>query len=229
VTAGVDGTIASVVHHEGDKVAAGEIIATLNPESYQAALADALSAFAIAASDVARFREAADSSAMFEAQSKLGELKARMVLEEDRLARTTLRAPLSGVIVTPRIEERVGQFLGKGSELCVVADVASVLAEVSVPENDISLIHAEEEVSLKLNPFPTRTFRGVLKRPGSHVRDDEKERFVVAEVQVENAAGLLKTGMQGKAKISTVRVPIAVAIFRKPARYLWNRLWPLLP
>jgi hypothetical protein len=100
---------------------------------------------------------------------------------------------------------------------------------VSVPENDISLIHAEEEVSLKLNPFPTRTFRGVLKRPGSHVRDDEKERFVVAEVQVENAAGLLKTGMQGKAKISTVRVPIAVAIFRKPARYLWNRLWPLLP
>jgi RND family efflux transporter MFP subunit len=229
VTAGVDGTIASVVHHEGDKVAAGETIATLNPESYQAALADALSAYAIAASDVARFREAADSSAMFEAQSKLGELKARMVLEEDRLARTTLRAPLSGVIVTPRIEERVGQFLGKGSELCVVADVASVLAEVGVPENDISLIHAEEDVSLKLNPFPTRTFRGVLKRPGSHVRDDEKERFVVAEVQVENAAGLLKTGMQGKAKISTVRVPIAVAIFRKPARYLWNRLWPLLP
>lgn len=152
-----------------------------------------------------------------------------MALEEDRLARTTLRAPLSGVIVTPRIQERVGQFLAKGSELCVVADVGTVLAEVGVPENDASLIRTGEPVALKLNPFPTRTFRGVLERPGSHVREDEKDRFIVAEVQVESPPGLLKTGMQGKAKVSTAKVPIGVAIFRKPARYLWNKLWPLLP
>jgi hypothetical protein len=229
VTAGVDGTITSVLHREGDRVAADEEIATLDPETYRASLADARAAYQIAESEVAKFREAADSAAMFDAQSRLQELKAKMALEESRLARTSLRTPLAGIIVTPRIEERVGQFLTKGSEFCVVADVGNVLAEVAVPESEVSLIHSGESVALKLNPFPTRVFRGVLTRPGSHVREDEKERFVIAEVQVECPPGVLKTGMQGKAKVSTVRAPIAVAIFRKPARFLWNKLWPLLP
>jgi hypothetical protein len=35
--------------------------------------------------------------------------------------------------------------------------------------------------------------------------------------------------MQGKAKISTKRVPLAVAILRDPARWIWAKIWPLLP
>lgn len=229
VTAGVDGTVLSVLHREGDSVSAGEVIATLDPQVYRSALADAQSAYQIAQSEVARNREAADSAATFEAESRLEEARAKVALEEDRLARTTLRSPAAGVIVTPRIEERVGQFLTKGNELCVVADVGSVLAEVAVPETEASLIRAGEKVALKLNPYPTRTFRGILTRPGTHVRDEGTERFVMAEVQIENAAGLLKTGMMGKAKVSTVTMPVITAIFRKPVRYVWGRLWPLLP
>jgi multidrug resistance efflux pump len=225
----VDGTVNSVLHHEGDVVQAGEIIATLDPEVYKAALADARASYAIAISDVARYQEVADSVNMFEAQSKRDELKVRIALEEDRLARTSLRAPSSGVIVTPRIEERVGQFLTKGTELCVIADAGSVVAEVAIPETEVALIRENEPVTLKLNPYPTRTFRGTLTRPGTHVREDGKDRFVVAEARIEEHSGLLKTGMQGKAKVSTDRVPLAVAIFRKPVRYLWNKLWPLLP
>jgi multidrug resistance efflux pump len=229
VTAAVDGTVMSVLHHEGDLVPAGEVIATLDPQAFRSAVADARSASQIAESDIARFREAGDSGALFEAQSRLNEAKARIALEESRLANTDLRAPVAGMIVTPRIEERAGQFMTKGAEFCVVADIGSITAEVAVPEDDASLIHPGQRVALKLNPYPTRSFAGVLARPGSHVREEDKERFVVAEVQVQNAADLLKTGMQGKAKISTVSVPIGVAIFRKPARYLWNKLWPILP
>ena len=49
------------------------------------------------------------------------------------------------------------------------------------------------------------------------------------QARIEEHSGLLKTGMQGKAKVSTDRVALGVAIFRKPVRYLWNKLWPLLP
>jgi RND family efflux transporter MFP subunit len=229
VTAGVDGTVLSVLHHEGDTVAAGEVIATLDPQVYRAALADAQSAHAIAESDVARFREAGDSAALFEATSKREEMKARIAFEEDRLARTRLVAPTGGVIVTPRIEERVGQFLTKGSELCVVADVGNVVAEVAVPENDATLVHAGERVAIKLNPYPTRLFRGTVTRPGTHVRQEDKDSFIIAEVRIENPDGLLKTGMQGVAKVSTVRVPVIAAIFRTPVRWVWNKIWPLLP
>jgi hypothetical protein len=64
---------------------------------------------------------------------------------------------------------------------------------------------------------------------GAHLRDDGKDRFLVCEARVDNPGGLLKTGMLGKGKVATKKVSIAVAIFRKPARYFWNKLWPLLP
>ncbi len=229
VTAGVDGIVRSVLHREGDTVAAGEVIATLEPDIYQASLADARAAYQIAESEVARHRDAADSAAMFEAIAKRDELKARIAMEEERFAHTTLRAPAGGVIVTPRIDERVGQFLKKGSELCVVADTGSVFAEVAVPEEDASLVRVGQPVDLKLNPYPTRTFHGVLTRVGSHVRDDGKDQFLVCEARAENPGALLKTGMLGKAKVATRRVPIVTAMFRKPVRYFWNKLWPLLP
>ncbi|MDQ6894334.1 MAG: GAF domain-containing protein [Acidobacteriota bacterium] len=228
VTAGVDGTLLSVLHREGDRVAAGEIIATLDPETYRSAVADARSAFQIADSDVAKFQEAGDSAAMFEAASRRDEMKARLALEEDRFERTALRAPVAGTIVTPRIEERVGQLLTKGAELCVVADLGTVLAEVAIPEMDASFVRTGQRVALKLNPYPTRVFRGTISRPGSHVRIEGENSFVIAETTVENPEGL-QTGMQGTAKVLTERGPIAVAIFRKPARWIWRKVWPMLP
>jgi RND family efflux transporter MFP subunit len=228
VTAGVDGIVRSVVRREGDEVKAGDVLATLDSSNYEAALAEARANYQIADSDASRYRGAGDAPAMFEALSRKDEFEARIHLEEDRFAHTQIRAPVSGVIVTPRIEERVGQFLTRGTELCVVADVGSVVAEVAVPEADASLIRAGEGVALKLNPYPTRLFRGKVMRPGSHVRQEGEERFVIAEVRVDSPAGL-KTGMLGKAKVSTIKVPLITAIFRKPVRYVWKRIWPILP
>jgi RND family efflux transporter MFP subunit len=229
VTAGVAGVVSAVMHREGDLVHAGDVIATLSDERYASALEEARSALAIADSELARHRDAGDASATFTAQSRRDELAAKIALESDQFARTRIRAPVDGVIVTPRIEERVGQFFERGSELCVVADARSVTAEVAIDEPDASLLKAGEPVALKLNTYPTRTFRGSVSRVGSFVREEGKERFVIAEVQVENPDGLLKTGMLGAAKVSDGRHSILKAIFRKPARWFWNKLWPILP
>jgi multidrug efflux pump subunit AcrA (membrane-fusion protein) len=156
-------------------------------------------------------------------------LRAKIVLQSNQLAQTEIRAPAGGVIVTSRIDERVGQFLPRGSEFCVIADVRNVTAEVAVPESDSALVRAGENVNLKLNSYPTRVFRGSVTRVGSHVREEGTERFVIAEVRVENGNAPLKTGMLGKAKVSTRAVPMIAAIFRKPLRYIWTKLWPLLP
>lgn len=229
VTAAVDGVVSSVQKREGDSVKAGDLIATLADERYVAALEEARADLAIAESEVSRYREAGDAGLMFAAQSRKDEIAARIALEADRFARTRIRAPVDGVIVTPRIEERVGQFFPKGTELCVVADVRSVTAEVAVDEPDAALLSTGEPVAVKLNPYPTRLFRGTVSRVSSFVREEGKDRFVIAEVRVDNPEGILKTGMVGKAKISDGRRPILVALLRKPARWIWTRIWPLLP
>ncbi len=229
VTSGVDGVVADVRKREGDRVNAGEVIATLRDEAYTANLAESEAGLAVAESNIARHRDAGDAAAMFEAQSQREELLAKIAFAREELDRTRLTSPIAGVLVTPRIEERVGQYMRRGNEFCVVADVVTVSAEIAVPEADAALIRPGERVALKLNTFPTRTFSAKVSRVGARVREEGEERFLIAEARAENPEGLLKTGMVGTGKIWAGRRSIATLVLRKPARWLWRKIWPLLP
>jgi RND family efflux transporter MFP subunit len=229
VTSMVDGVVGAVLRREGDHVEAGDVIATLKDESYRAALAEAKSNLTLAESDIARARQNADAGAVFDAEARRREALARIALEEDRLSRTRLTAPASGVIVTPRIEDRVGQLLPRGTELCVVADARNVTAEVAVPESDAGLVTAGQKTTLKFNPYPGTLFRGEVARVAPRIREDGDQRFMIAEVAVPNPDGKLKTGMLGSGKVSVGTRRVITALFRKPLRYLWNKVWPLLP
>jgi RND family efflux transporter MFP subunit len=229
VTAEVDGVIKSVERREGDTVRQGDVIAVLQKDDYEAALAHADAAFQIAESNVARYRHENDASAMFQALAQRDEYALRVALAKENLSRVNLKAPAAGVVVTPHLEDRIGQILAKGAEFCVLADVAIVTAEVAVPEADASLLKPGQQVALKLNPYPTRVFRGRVTRIGAEIHQEGEERFVIAESQVENPDGLLKAGMVGRGKVVTGTRSMAFALMRKPARYLWTKLWPVLP
>jgi len=229
VTAAVDGVVKEVLRREGDRVAAGDVVATLKDESYQAALAEAAAALAIAESDVVQHTQEGDAAAMFAARARRDEQRARRALAEERLARTVLRAPVSGVLITPHIEQRVGQTLARGAELAIVADTGGVTAEVAVPEADAALVATGQPVALKMNPFPTRVFRGTVERVGAELRQEGDQSFVVAEARVENPGEALRAGMLGTGKVSAATRPLGYALFRKPLRYLWLKIWPLLP
>ncbi len=229
VTAEVEGAIKSIERREGDAVRQGDVIAVLRDDDYQAALAHAEAAFQIAESNVARYRQENDAGAMFQALAHRDECALRLARAREDLSHARLVAPAAGVIVTPHLDDRVGQVLAKGAELCVLADVATVTAEVAVPEADASLLKAGQRVALKLNPYPTRVFRGAVTRIGAEVHQEGEERFVIAESQVENSDGLLKAGMVGRGKVVTGARSMAFALVRKPARYFWTKLWPILP
>ena len=229
VTAGVDGVVSSVRHREGDIVAAGEVIATLEDEAGRASLAEARAAYEIAETAIARSRDAGNPSALFEAQTRAREAKARLAVEEERLGYTQLRAPVGGVILTPRLEERVGQNLTRGSEFAVIGDVGTVTVEVAISEEDSSLLQVGQPLEFKLNPYPTRTFEGRLSRLGAGIREEGQARFVIAEADVENPQKLLRAGMLGKAKVRAGSRRIITLLLRKPARWLYGKLWPILP
>ncbi len=229
VTAYVEGVVASLQHREGDVVSVGDVIATLKDDTYRAAAAEARAAEQIAESDVARHRADGNAAAMGQALSRRDELRARAAWAEERLAFTQLRAPEAGIILTPRLDERVGQLLAAGAEFAVLAETSSLLVEVAIPERDATRLAEGQPVSVKMNSFPARTFRGTLSRVGAAVQQEGNERFLIAETRIENPAGALKPGMLGSAKVSTGRQPLLVALLRRPARWAASRIWPLLP
>jgi len=229
VTSSVDGFIATVHHREGDAVGAGDVLATLRDERYRTELAEATSAKEIAESELNRLRSEGDAAAMYQALSKRDAFEAKIRLAESRMARTQIRAPVAGIVVTPHLDEKAGQFLGSAAEFCVLADISEVTLEVAVPESEAAQLRVGEPLWAKMNPYPGRTFRGEVLSIGASVHEEGEERFVIAESRVENPEALLKPGMLGKAKVSIGRRSLATALFRKPVRYAWLRLWPLLP
>ncbi len=229
VTAPVDGMVQAIHHREGDAVRPGDVIATLRDDPYQTALAEARSALQIAESDVARYRMAGDAAAMFQAQARRDELRAKIQLAQEQLAQTQIRAATAGVLLTPNLEERIGQFLTSGTELAVIGDVSEVDVEVAVPESDASLLRRGQPVALKIHPYPTRTYRGVVTRVGASVHEEGKERFVIAESRVTNPDLSLKAGMLGRGKVQVGSRQMIVALLRRPLRWIWLKLWPMLP
>jgi len=229
VTATVEGIVASVERREGDRVAAGDVVATLKDDAYRAAEVEARAAEQIAEADVARHRAEGNAGAAGQAAARRDEMRARAAWAEERLAGTRLRAPEAGIVLTPRLDERVGQLLAAGAELAVLAETSALLVEVAVPEDDAMRVKPGQPVSMKMNSYPTRVFRGSVSRVGAVIHAEAGNRFVIAETRVENPEDLLKPGMLGKAKISTGRRPIVVALLRRPARWAAVKLWPLLP
>jgi RND family efflux transporter MFP subunit len=225
----VDGFIASVHRREGDAVAAGDLLATLRDERYRAELAEATAAREIAESDLNRFRAEGNAPAAYEALTRRDALDAKIRLATSRVAKTEIRAPVAGIVVTPRLDEKEGRFLAGATEFCVLADVSEVTVEVAVPESEASQLRLGEPLWAKMNSYPGRTFRGTVRHVAAVVHEEGDERFVIAESLVDNPGALLKPGMLGKAKVSIGRRSLATAIFRKPLRYAWLKLWPLLP
>jgi RND family efflux transporter MFP subunit len=229
VTSSVDGFISAVHRREGDAVAAGDLLATLRDERYLSELAEATSAKEIAESELNRFRAEGDAAAMYQALAKRDALDAKIRLAQSRMARTEIRAPVAGIVVTPRLDEKTGQFLASSAEFCVLADISEVTVEVAVPESEAAQLRVGEPLWAKMNPYPGRTFHGTVQHVAAAVHEEGEERFVIAESRIENPGGLLKPGMLGKAKVSIGRHSLATALFRKPLRYAWLKLWPLLP
>ena len=229
LNAPVPGVVGQVFHHEGDFVPQGEVVATLIDSDYQAAAAQARSDLQIARNEVAQSQAEGDTSALGRASAKLEQMRARDAVAEDNLAQTRVRAPASGVLITPHLEQRIGQMVASGAELGVLADTRSAEVEVAVREVDSSLLREGEDVAVKLNSYPSRVFRGKIGRVAPVMREEGDARFMIAEAVLENPNGIIRPGMLGKAKIAAETRRLGFAVFRKPARWLWAKLWPLMP
>ncbi|HET9794524.1 MAG TPA: efflux RND transporter periplasmic adaptor subunit [Thermoanaerobaculia bacterium] len=229
VTAPIAGVVRAVVHREGDRVAEGQVVAILHSEGFAADAAQARSDLEIAQSELARARAENDAAATYQALARVHEAEARDMAARKQLADTELRAPVAGVIVTPHLDEKQGALLPAGTSFCAIADSSVITGEIAIPESETSLLRVGERVDLKLNSFPTRTFHGTVERLGAAVHAEGEERFLLVEARFDNPDSAIRPGMLGKGKVATERHSLGFAVFRKPARYVWARLWPLFP
>lgn len=99
--------------------------------------------------------------------------QAQAALEEaqDRLAKTTIRAPISGTVTRLNVELGetvvVGTMNNPGSLVLTISDLSVVEAVMEVDETDVPEIALDDSAVVELDAYPDRTFSGRVTRIGS--------------------------------------------------------------
>jgi RND family efflux transporter MFP subunit len=229
VNAEVEGIIEQVHYREGDSVPAGAVVATLRGDEYLLNLNQAQARSEIIARELLRSQAVSGAAAANIERVKLDQTQREITLYQAKLEQTRVRAPVAGIIVTPRLEEKRGRYIQRGEIFCETANVNPVVIDTAVPEDEIGLVAPGQEVWLKVNAFPERKFTGRVSRISPQASLEQGERVFIVRAEIENSDLALRTGMVGRAKIITGSRSIGYVLLRAPARWLQKKIWSWTP
>ena len=125
-----------------------------------------------------------------------------LAMSDIRLGYTVLRAPFDGVILVRQAE--LGEVVTAGTPIITLADLDHLWVRVYVPETDLGKVHWGEEVEVRTDTYPGKSYRGHISFISSEAEftpksvQTEKERVTLVyrvKVDVENPNYELKPGM----------------------------------
>jgi HlyD family secretion protein len=104
------------------------------------------------------------------AQHRIDQTRAGLSANRDTLSKTTVRAPLEGIVTTLRVKAGevtvIGTMNNPGTQLMTISDMSSVQAVLMVDETDTPAVQVGQKVVLAIDAYPGRTFDGVVTEVG---------------------------------------------------------------
>jgi multidrug efflux pump subunit AcrA (membrane-fusion protein) len=224
----VEGVVERVFVGEGTTIARGSPIIQLRDAEQRsardAALSDAASAERDAA--VASARGDAAEERLQRQRSEVLHREAAVLDEQVRAA--LVRSPVSGVVLTPRPQERIGSWADAGSAVMLIGRTDTLELDFTVEQRDIGLVHVGDELRLRVDAFPQRTFAGRVSAITAVGADSAGVVRFPVRALVPNDSGLIRPGMVAYARVLTDRTSVLGRLLREPVRrirLLWWRIW----
>jgi biotin carboxyl carrier protein len=243
IRATVPGTVAGVSVHEGDLVSPGAGLVRMRNLSLESGSAEAREKLteATAQENKAVLHYADIAAAEQERQHQETNNK----LANERAAQLALVSPISGIVVTPHVEDLVGRSLDEGDLVLQVDGTSDMKAEVYIPEFAMHDVHVGQKVRL----LPNGQFwpvTGMLSRLSSvsatlpdgllakaQLQGINPPRYFVGTVWLKNDAAeeqsgtgnRLRPGAAGSAKVVIARRSIAGFCWRFGRELVDRKLW----
>jgi putative peptide zinc metalloprotease protein len=161
-------------------------------------------------------------------EAELSRLEAQRRYTGDQLQLLRVVSPMSGLITTPKLKEKVGQNVKKGDLIAQVHELKTIRAEISVSENEIGDVQVGQEVVLKARAYPQKSFYGKISSLATTaIKGDNgyPTRTVLVTTQIDNDSFLLKPEMTGNAKIYCGRRNIIDLVTRRFVHYIRVEFW----
>lgn len=192
----VTGTIKKIHVSAGQMVAAGQLIAELDPTTLQNAYTIAKTSLEQAQDTYNRMKELHDAGSLPEMQwiSIENQLKSAMASEamsRKSLNDTKLYAPFSGYIAAR--DGEIGQNAIPGSPIVKLVNIGSVKVKISVPENEVQRIAKGSSMKIIVPALNNREFSGRVTERG--VSADPRSRTYEVKATIQNPGSQLLPGM----------------------------------
>jgi RND family efflux transporter MFP subunit len=222
----VPGRIRAVLVTEGDRVAAEQMLAQLDPTSFADQLHQAEAAVAQARANLANAKlsaernegllqrgiasrkEVEDARTQLSVdESALKQAEAAQSVARTQLARSIIRSPFAGTVVH-RFLGIGEQVDGSGSQPIVeVANIDTLELLGTVPASRLAEIHSGEEFSFQTDSFPGTTFNAKIVAVLPAV--DPTTNNGTIRIRIDNRSHLMKLGM-----FVTVELPLKLTAKR---------------
>jgi putative peptide zinc metalloprotease protein len=235
----VPGMIRQVLVREGDQVEAGQILAVLdNPEVSvnQKQVAQELS---FADAEVRSAEERPEANGPARALRQRLRLQQESAVAQRNAELLRIRAPYRGVVSTPNMEQKLGEYLYAGDEFCQIVDRDTMKARVLVRDWELGRVPSGAEARMKVRAFPFRTYRGMVEQilpaaaTDQPVSDPQRlarlgqqlTNYFALVVEFPNSDRSLREGMTGTAKIAAGNSPLLWRAGRGFWRWVRSQAW----
>lgn len=144
----------------------------------------------------------AAAKALDQSKSALAQAEASLALIDAQIAKLTVNAPMSGVVLTRNVEP--GEFVQPGATTLTLGNINEMTITVYIPENHYGEISLGQSATLTVDSFPDVTFDATV------IQIADKAEFTPRNVQtvegrsstvfaiklsVQDSDGMLKIGM----------------------------------
>jgi HlyD family secretion protein len=174
-------------------------------------------------------------SAFGAAQNRVDQMRAGLSANRDTLSKTTVRAPIDGIVTTLRVKAGevtvIGTMNNPGTQLLTVSDMSTVEAVLMVDETDTPTVQIGQKALLNIDAYPGRTFDGLVTEVGNSpiLKDDPDLQGLTTtsdainfkvKVKVQAPPPTIRPGFSVTADIITgvkekvAAVPLAAVIVR---------------
>jgi multidrug efflux pump subunit AcrA (membrane-fusion protein) len=158
-------------------------------------------------------------------QARIEMLEAELERLDDQLSRAKIYASVSGTITTYRFEEKVGDYLEEGAEVCEIANYDRVVLEMPVSEKDMDVVEVARPLKFKVRGYPFRSFHAKVDEIAPVATPSGKSSTVLVRSYVDNTEKILKPGMTGVAKIYCGMSFVGNIFTRDLVRFIRTEFW----
>jgi RND family efflux transporter MFP subunit len=213
VVASESGAVAQVQMAPNASVEVGDILVKLDDRSQQLALEIAEAESDQAQTTVNRYETLKASGnltvtnvSLTEAEIALRLAEANVGLAEIALEDRIIRAPIAGQLGLSDVQ--VGDYISTNTAIVSIDDSSTILAEFEVPERSIGLLEIGKPVLIGTPTYTGRIFEGAVT--GFDTQLDAVTRSATGRAEIDNAQGLLLSGMTFNVRMNDETAPLPV-------------------